>query len=185
MREAVRTQILDAAEELIAAKGLHAAALVQIARRAGIAVGTLYNYFEDRDAMVRALFESRRATLRPKLLAAARDAESLPFEARLRQFLRDLLVAFDSHRRFLKVAIETEHLKMTTSTTATDLNAAIESIVAAGVSEAVIDANRAPLFVLLVTGSVRAVVLRAAIDGTDFVGDADAIVTMLLDGARH
>src|SRR4051812_12638687 len=69
LRETVRTQILDAAEELIAARGFQSAPLALIARRAGVAVGTLYNYFADRDAMIRALFESRRAVLRPKLVA--------------------------------------------------------------------------------------------------------------------
>src|SRR5678815_1807406 len=69
LREAVRATILDAAEELIAAKGLHGAGLAQIAKRAGVAVGTLYNYFDDRDALVRALFETRRAAVRPKLHA--------------------------------------------------------------------------------------------------------------------
>src|ERR1044071_4154202 len=72
MRETVRVAILDAAEELIARHGLHSAALLQIAKRAGVAVGTLYNYFTDRDALIRGVVESRRATLRPRLLAAIR-----------------------------------------------------------------------------------------------------------------
>src|SRR5689334_19567729 len=106
VRETVRVAILDAAEELIARNGLHAAALVQIAKRAGVAVGTLYNYFTDRDALIRGLFESRRATLRPRLLAASSAGSELAFEPRLRRFVRDVLAAFEAHRSFLKVAIE-------------------------------------------------------------------------------
>jgi AcrR family transcriptional regulator len=185
LRETVRAQILDAAEELIASRGLHGAALAQIAKRAGVAVGTLYNYFADRDAMIRALFESRRAALRPKLLAAAANAQGLPFEKRLRQFTRDLLVAFEEHRRFVKVATETEHLKLQPTTTATDLVTALETIVRAGVEERVIDAKKAELVKLVILGAIKSVVMRRTIEGAGFVDDADAIVSIILDGARR
>lgn len=185
MREAVRAEILDAAEELIATHGLHGAALAQIARRAGVAVGTLYNYFADRDAMVRALFESRRATLRPKLAAAVEHAAALPFEKRLRQYMRDVFAAFDEHRRFVKVAIETEHLKLGPSQTTSEWLAQIETIVAAGVAEKVIDPRRASLVAMMVQGSLKAVLLRRVTEGADFVSEADTIVDIILDGARR
>lgn len=185
LRETVRAQILDAAEELIAARGLHGAALAQIAKRAGVAVGTLYNYFADRDAMIRALFEARRALLRPKLQAAAANAQDLPFEKRLRQFVRDLLAAFEEHRRFVKVATETEHMKIQPTTTASDLVTAIETIVRAGVDERVIDAKKAGLLSLVIAGAIKSVVMRRTIEGAGFVDDADAIVSIILDGARR
>jgi AcrR family transcriptional regulator len=185
LREAVRAQILDAAEELIAARGLHGAGLAQIARNAGVAVGTLYNYFEDRDAMIRALFETRRAVLRPKLLAAAANGQSLKFEPRLRQFVRDVLAACDEHRLFLKVAIEAEHFKLAPSTTATEITTAIETIVQAGVVERAIDPKRAAVLVTVIAGAVRAVALRRTLEGNDFEADADAIVSIFLDGVRR
>src|SRR5258706_427856 len=77
MRETVRAAILDAAEELIAARGLHVATLAEIARRAGVAVGTLYNYFTDRDDLIRGLFETRRQVIRPALLAVGTNGEGL------------------------------------------------------------------------------------------------------------
>jgi AcrR family transcriptional regulator len=185
MREAVRAEILDAAEELIATRGLHGAALAQIARRAGVAVGTLYNYFADRDAMIRALFDSRRAMLRPKLVAAVDNASQLPFEKRLRQYLRDVFAAFDEHRRFVKVAIETEHLKLSPSSAPSDWLAQIETIVAAGVAEKVLDPKRASLVALMVQGGLKGVLLRRVTEGADFVNEADLIVDIILDGARR
>jgi len=137
LRESVSTAILEAAEDLIAAKGLQGAPLLQIAKKAGVAVGTLYNYFEDRDALVRALFEMRRATLWPQIKAAVAGGIGHPFEQRLRTFLRDVFAVFDAHRKFIKVAVETEHLKKTPSTTQQDLASAIDEIVKAGVKEKV------------------------------------------------
>lgn len=185
LRETVRATILDAAEELIATNGMNGAALVQIARRAGVAVGTLYNYFTDRDALIKALFETRRANLRPRLLAATARGRELSFEPRLRRFVRDVLEAFEAHRRFVKVAIETEHLKLSPSTTSQDLYAAVDDIVAAGASEGVIVKAHAELLAMITAGAIRAVVLRRTADGKPFVDDADAIVTVLMDGARR
>ncbi len=184
LRQTVRATILDAAEELIAAKGLHGAALAQIARKAGVAVGTLYNYFTDRDALVRALFESRRATLRPELLAAASHVRERSFEPRLRGFVSEVLATFERHRRFIKVLTETEHLKLAPSTAASDLQLALAEIVAAGVADGAVAPSRAELLPLLIVGAIRAVVMRRTADGSAFTQDADAIVTIFLDGAR-
>ena len=182
LREAVRAAILDAAEELIAAKGMHGAGLAQIAKKAGIAVGTLYNYFEDRDAMVRALFETRRATLRPKVQAALAAGADLPFEARLRTFLRQVFGVFEEHRRYIKVVFEAEHLKPTGSHV--DLITAIDAIIAVGLAEGVIaKASVEPLSILL-AGALRTVLVRKSQSGDSFVEAVDPIVTLLVDGAR-
>lgn len=182
LREAVRAAILDAAEELIAAKGLHGAGLAQIAKKAGVAVGTLYNYFEDRDAMVRALFETRRAVVRPKVQAALAAGADLPFEPRLRAFMRHLFGVFEEHRRYVKVVFAAEHLKATGSHV--DLIAAIDAIVAAGYAEGVIaKASVEPLSITL-AGALRTVLVRKSETGDSFVDAGDAIVTLLVEGAR-
>jgi AcrR family transcriptional regulator len=184
VRETVRVAILDAAEQLIAKHGLHDAALVQIAKRAGVAVGTLYNYFTDRDALIRGLFESRRATLRPRLLAAINAGKELAFEPRLRGFVRAVLEAFESHRSFLKLAIENEHLKPSGSTTPQDLLAGVRDLVAAGVRDGVIAADTAELLPLVITATIKSIAVHRIQAGGELAGDADAIVEILLDGAR-
>lgn len=182
LREAVRATILDAAEELIAAKGLLGASLAMIAKRAGVAVGTLYNYFDDRDAMVRALFETRRAAVRPKLLAAFAAGADQPFEPRLRRFMRELLGVFDEYRLYIKVLFEAEHLKPPGSHH--DLLSAIDGILAAGVAEgAITKASVEPLSVAL-AGALRTVLVRRSGSGEPFAAAADPIITVLLDGAR-
>ena len=183
LRETAQAAILDAAEELIATKGLSGAPLLQIAKRAGVAVGTLYNYFADRDALVQALFENRRATLSPQLRAATHAGKSLQFEERLRMFIRDVMAAFESHRRFIKVAIEAEHLKRT-STTAEDMQVAIREIVKAGVQEKVVAAAYADVLPMVIGGAIRASVLRRIAEDAPLATDAESIVAIVLDGAR-
>jgi AcrR family transcriptional regulator len=184
LRETVRTAILDAAEELIAEHGLHDAALVQIARRAGVAVGTLYNYFTDRDALIRGLFESRRATFRPRLLAAINGGSELLFEPRLRRFVREVFEAFEAHRRFLKLAIENEHSKPSSSTTPQDLLAGVRDIVAAGVREGAVRGDRAEILPLAITAMIKSIAVHRIQTGGELVGDSDAIAALVLDGVR-
>jgi AcrR family transcriptional regulator len=47
-----RNQILDAATRVFAEKGVHRATIKDIARAAGIADGTIYNYFASKDALL-------------------------------------------------------------------------------------------------------------------------------------
>jgi AcrR family transcriptional regulator len=51
-QDAVRAHILDAAHRVIAAQGLAAASTRAIAEEAGLGTGTLYNYFDDRLALL-------------------------------------------------------------------------------------------------------------------------------------
>lgn len=50
-----RALILDAALGLLASKGFHGFSIKQLADRAGLAAGTVYLYFEDREDLIRQL----------------------------------------------------------------------------------------------------------------------------------
>jgi AcrR family transcriptional regulator len=52
-----RRAILDAAEQAFAAHGYGAAKMADIAKRAGLAAGTIYKHFESKEDIFRALFE--------------------------------------------------------------------------------------------------------------------------------
>ena len=69
IRETTEQAILAAAEEVFADAGLHAAHMGTIAARAGVSVGTLYNHFEDREALLAGLLLARHqehAGVRPR-----------------------------------------------------------------------------------------------------------------------
>jgi AcrR family transcriptional regulator len=108
VREAAATAILEAAEQVAAERGLEATSTALIAERAGVAVGTLYNYFPDREALIAALFKHRREELVPRMIAAAEAAKALPFEDRLRTFIVSIAREFDRVRLFCRVAMSAE-----------------------------------------------------------------------------
>ena len=57
--EAKYQRILDAALDVFARKGFHEAKISEIARTAGVADGTIYLYFKNKDDLLISLFESK------------------------------------------------------------------------------------------------------------------------------
>lgn len=57
-----RNQILDAATKVFAEKGFHRATIRDVARAAGVADGTIYNYFENKTALLLGLLDRLNAT---------------------------------------------------------------------------------------------------------------------------
>jgi AcrR family transcriptional regulator len=57
--EQTRQAILEAAEKLFLSQGFNGTSMRQIARRAGIALGGIYNHFEGKEGLFRALLKER------------------------------------------------------------------------------------------------------------------------------
>ena len=54
-----RQRILDAALRIFAERGFYTAKVSEVARAAGVADGTIYLYFENKDDLLISLFEDR------------------------------------------------------------------------------------------------------------------------------
>lgn len=79
-----RAAILAAAREVFAESGYEASSIRDVVRRTGLAAGTFYNYFPDKESVLRALLEDRTEVLRGRLRVArarARDFEGLVGDA--------------------------------------------------------------------------------------------------------
>jgi TetR/AcrR family fatty acid metabolism transcriptional regulator len=59
-----RSQILEAAAKVFAEKGFHPTTIKDIAREAGIAEGTIYNYFESKTALLLGIFDRMSEAVR-------------------------------------------------------------------------------------------------------------------------
>lgn len=58
-----RAAILNAALQLFSERGVHGTAVPPVAERAGVGVGTIYRYFETKEALINALYQQQRAEL--------------------------------------------------------------------------------------------------------------------------
>src|SRR5438874_13371770 len=84
-----RERILDAAEHVFAAHGFFAAKVSEIAKEAGVADGTIYLYFKNKDDLLISLFESRMERVNAHL--AAETGKHTRAKDRLHAFIRAYL----------------------------------------------------------------------------------------------
>jgi AcrR family transcriptional regulator len=185
LRAAVKDAIIDAAEEVAVEAGLGGLTIAAVAERAGVAVGTLYNHFDDREEIVAAVFRARRAALRPMIDAAARATVHLGFEARLREFVRRLLLAFEQHDRFIRLAVlaDRDGCKLARDTTLMELMIrALEEIMAAGAKQRLFPATRVAIYARMLHGALRAMFVWRLTEGTSVCADGDLLVGSFLRG---
>ena len=96
-----RERILRAAVKVFARKGFYATRVSEIAKAAGVADGTIYLYFENKDAVLVSIFEDRIT----KLLVVLREAvaSESTFEARLRRVIELQLGLLEGQRDLAEV----------------------------------------------------------------------------------
>ena len=93
--------IQEAALRVIARKGMSAATMQEIAAEAGVAKGTLYLYFRDRDELVEKTFESAIQQLHVRIDAAL--ATDVPFAAKLRAVVAAQMAFFKENVEFFRL----------------------------------------------------------------------------------
>ncbi|MFH2119002.1 MAG: TetR/AcrR family transcriptional regulator [Pseudomonadota bacterium] len=98
-----RVDVMQAALELIAEQGFHGAPMAAIAKKAGVASGTIYCYFESKDALITELFQELEGKINGTL------REGYPVERPLRErflyLVRGLLrylIAHPLHFRYME-----------------------------------------------------------------------------------
>lgn len=83
-----RARLLEAVETLVAAEGADAVTTTRIAAETGVAVGTIYRYFTDRDALLLAAYDATVG----RIVETCHDAlEKLPVDARMDEAAGHLL----------------------------------------------------------------------------------------------
>lgn len=75
IRESSRTEILNAALELFAKNGFHATSISQIAEKAGVSKGLMYNYFKSKDDLLKNLIDNGFQILSEMMLEVGQKTE--------------------------------------------------------------------------------------------------------------
>jgi AcrR family transcriptional regulator len=98
-----REQIVEAATRVFAGKGFSRATTREVAREAGVSEGTIYNYFEDKDALLMAILERLNETER-----RAEDFEegmATDFRGFLEEYLRRRMSLIWENREVFRVVL--------------------------------------------------------------------------------
>ena len=156
--------IVEAAARVLETRGLAGFNTNAVAERAGISVGSLYQYFPGKEAIVAALSARERALLSGEIAATARRAADLPLEDALRGMARAAI-----HRQLTRPALarildfEEQRLVLDEADRATTREIADHVV-------AVLQVHRARL---------------PAVDLEDAALDIIAIARSLIDAAAH
>ena len=193
LREATAQAILDAAEEVFADEGFHAAHMGTIAGKAGVSVGTLYNHFADREAMLAGLLAARRSELLGKLDGGIREAAGQPLRTRLRAILNAFLGHCAAHRKFVHIALQRElgRYQQTypqawakKTDTMREIYERIAREMKAGVKEKALRPEMEDIGATFFIGMMRALVIRdVAFGGGDMLAEIDRLLDLFFTGA--
>jgi AcrR family transcriptional regulator len=98
-----RSGIMQAALELIAERGFHGAPMAEIAGKAGVAAGTIYRYFENKDVLITELHRE----LEDKIMAVLQEGypSGRPLRERFLYLIRELLryfITYPLHFRYME-----------------------------------------------------------------------------------
>jgi len=192
-KETTLQAVLAAAEEVFADAGLHAAHMGEIAERAGVAVGTLYNHFADREALLAGLAEARFKELLANLDGALKASADRPFRERARALVVAMLTYYERHQKFMRIILqgETGRYERTFPTIAgamkhkmTEVGARVEKLIDQGVREKAVRSDYSDLAPFFLLGMLRALVMRHVIHerGDGMAVEADRLLTAFLSG---
>jgi AcrR family transcriptional regulator len=167
-RNYARAAIFAAAEEVLAAEGLHAARIEEIARRARVAVGTIYNLVGDREALVIEIMRVRHAEIVNLLASTLKQAKPLPFREQLHAVVHAVFQYFGEHWQFFRLAMEAQRAvgcdKIDSSAkvsqqTVLEIRKLYRELILRGVKQGALRAEGAELYPTLLSGMLREVML--------------------------
>ena len=191
-RALFRNAILEAAEAVFAERGFHGARIQDIAERARIAVGTVYNHFEQKDDVLSALLEERIEGVVAQI--RSRDGDPKGFHDRLLARVTRLFEYVEQHRAFLAIASEQGIFAGTAApgARATPRNvqhveafrAELRAIVQEGIASGDLEALLADDLAAFLGGTMRAFILSSLAQRQSDVSDqAIKTVDLFLHGA--
>jgi AcrR family transcriptional regulator len=131
-KAANRAAIVAAARVVFAELGYGSATVRDVVRRTGLASGTFYNYFSDKQSLFRAVLEESASEVRARVRAARRQAESL-----------EEFVAAGYREYFGFLASEPEAFELMSRNSGTIRAMFDEPIFGAGVDELAVDLHAA------------------------------------------
>ncbi|WP_216900665.1 TetR/AcrR family transcriptional regulator [Nocardia alni] len=178
LRDRTEAAILDAAAEVLAARG-PAASMSEIATAAGLGRATLYRYFPTREALLAGLLDATIADLIARIADA--ELDTLPVDEALARLVRGFLTVGTKYTALLQPGNMPEKSVEVES----QLTEPIRALLIRGIAEGALRPDVSPDLLLDMFGGLVEKSLIAVLRGHAGVEQASAaVITLFLDGAR-
>lgn len=186
-----REEILGAAVRVFARKGFAATRIEDVAAEAGIGKGSVYLYFDSRDALLDAAFEALAAASGDTLREAQTGTD--PALDRLAALVASVLAAASSEPELARISLDLwtvgrgdEGLPLDMARVYQEYRAAITGLLREAEAEGTVRAGVDEAHATVVVGAIEGCLLQWVIDPRLPVADlAEPIVAVCLDGLRR
>jgi AcrR family transcriptional regulator len=184
-RETVEA-ILEAARQVFAAQGYAGGTTNRIAQRAGVSIGSFYQYFPNKDAIVVALMERHMTETTANYEAVMRQADAADLEVAevVRHFVLSMLASYQQDPAFYRVLFEEAPRPLGIHAARARIHEAVAQALTPQIGRLVSTQLRHPavsahLLVVVATSSVRHFVLHPPLGLRPEVF-ADELIAMIL-----
>ena len=154
-----REAVFDAALTLFAERGFHGTSMPDIAQRAGVGAGTIYRYFEGKEALVNTLYQHYKSVLAQALLQGF-DPDGPP-RAAFHAFWANAIAFVQTHPRafdFLELHHHAAYLDTRSRDLELELTGMAHTFLRTGAARRVFKDLPPPLLFAIVWGAFRGVV---------------------------
>lgn len=160
-------RIFRAVLKLVAKKGLAGMTMGDVSKEAGIATGTLYVYFDNKDALINALFAACREN---SVAVSFRDYDSqMPFKPGFRHIWMNILRYRLQHFEefiFLEQCYHSPYITAATREKARQLTEPFYALLARGQAEQLIKNAEKDLLITFIIGPMNELVKQVHYSGT-------------------
>jgi AcrR family transcriptional regulator len=190
-RASRREEILAAAVQVFARKGFAATRIEDVAAAAGVGKGSVYLYFDSRDALLDAALAALSATSRD-VLGHARSGAGTPLE-RLAELVRGVLAAATADPHLARVLLDLwslgrrgdVHLPLDMAALYAEYREAVGALLAEASERGEVRADVSPAHAAVIVGAIEGCLLQWVVDpGLPIAGLDAAVLTVCLDGLR-
>jgi TetR/AcrR family transcriptional regulator, multidrug resistance operon repressor len=149
--------VIEAMLALVVEKGFHGTPMSLVAQQAGVAAGTIYHYFDSKEAVLNELYGLLKAQMGAAMLQP--DQADQPFKARFFRFWLNLFDYFTGHPKeftFLEMYANSSYINQLTREENEAHYAPVVEFLAQGIQAGVLRPLDLRLMVALTYGSVVA-----------------------------
>ena len=192
----MRREILVAAQKLFDTEPNSVPSMEHIARAAQVSVGTLYNYFSDREHLLADLVQQEHDVLMAQLaeLHAPNAQAPKTFEARLKAHLKPIMSHFRRNWQLYATLLDLPPTSQAAGLTCRvfrpmfeRLTEETERLLQEGLSAGTLNPQHARRAAPALIGSLRGVLFHnlLGLDAEPALTDLDGLVDLFLNGASH
>ena len=181
--------IIEAATQILQSDGEEQLTTNRIAERAGVSIGSLYQYFADKEAIIDAIAERERDQIIASILRSLSEKEATDIESKVRDVIRTIVSAFVRRKRARRIIIMSMLRRWQTSSERQGADVVARFMVdTAGNNKDARQRRMTPVSAFVLTRALMGPIRAAVIEDSPFLESQefeDELVRMVLSFVRE